>query len=85
MFMQIKVPPKHADFMGVLWWPDRNSDLFPKQYRLKSHSFGAVPFPSVVNYAIQQAAKDSINNNDIEAVNTLLKKHLYGRCNEKFY
>ena len=69
MFMQIKVPPKHADFMRVLWWPEGNSDLSPKQYRLKSHTFSAVSSPSVANYAVQRAAKDCINCNDIEAVN----------------
>lgn len=57
MFLQIKIPPEHANYMRVLWFPGGDTNLEPKQYRLTCHTFGAVSSPSVANYALQEAAR----------------------------
>lgn len=56
MFMQLKVPKQHRDFMRILWWPNGQTSSKLQQYRLTSHTFGAVSSPSIANYAVKRAA-----------------------------
>ena len=56
MFLQLKVPSEHSDYMRLFWWKNGNLSGKPIQYRLTSHTFGAVSSPSVANFAVKQAA-----------------------------
>ena len=73
MFMQIKVPKCQTDFMRLFWWPDGDPNSYPVQYRLTSHTFGAISSPSVANFVLRQAALDCQKEISEEAVNTILK------------
>lgn len=57
MFLQLKVPRKHADFMRVFWWSNGDLSAEPKQHRLTRHTFGAVSSPSIANFAMKRAAE----------------------------
>ncbi len=54
MFYQIKVPKQHRDYLRFFWYPQNNPNLFPVEYRLKVHVFGAISSPAVANYALKQ-------------------------------
>ena len=71
MFMQIKVPIKHSNYMRVLWWPHGDLSSKPLQFRLRSHTFGAVSSPSIANYALKRAASDAVDDVDPETIYTL--------------
>ena len=72
MFMQVKVPAEHCDFMRVLWYPDGDLSATPIQYRLTSHTFGAVFSPSIANYALKQAAKNCRNSVTSDSYDTIM-------------
>jgi len=73
MFMQLKVPASHSDFMRVLWWPGGDLNKPPEQYRLTSHTFGAVSSPSIANYAVKWVARSCGEKISNKAVETLEK------------
>ena len=56
MFLQIKVPQSHSDFMRIIWWESGDLDSTPKHYRLTCHTFGAISSPSIANFAVKRAA-----------------------------
>ena len=56
MFLQIKVPQSHSDFMRILWWKHGDLEHKPGHYRLTCHTFGAISSPSIANFAVKMAA-----------------------------
>lgn len=73
MFFQVKVTPEHTDYMRVLWFPDGDIEKNPIQYRLTSHTFGAVSSPSIANYALKQTAYESAFKFSEEARQSVLE------------
>ena len=71
MFMQIRVPREHSDYMRVLWWPQGDVEKEPQYYRLMSHTFGAVSSPSIANYAVKQSVSMGNDNIDPETEFTI--------------
>ena len=55
----------------MLWWPQGNTDVEPRQYQLDAHTFGAVSSPSVANYVVKRAAEEAKGHYSREAVDTL--------------
>ena len=57
MFLQLKVPKEHSDYMRLFWWPGGDLQEKPMQFRLTCHTFGAVSSPSIANFAVKKAAE----------------------------
>ena len=59
MFFQVRVSEHHRGFLRYLWFPDGDTSQPPEVYRLKSHRFGAVSFPSCASAALRRYASDN--------------------------
>ena len=58
MFHQLKVDPRHRDFLRFLWWEDGNLNSNPVEFRMNVHLFGATSSPGCANFGLKQAATD---------------------------
>lgn len=58
MFYMIKVPKSDSNFLRFLWYPNNDSNVTPKQYRLTVHVFGAKSSPSVANFALHHCLEN---------------------------
>lgn len=59
MFHQVRVDKSHVNYLRFLWWPQGNTSMAPKEYRMLVHIFGAVYSPSCANFALQKTADDN--------------------------
>ena len=59
MFYQVKVTPKHRDYLRFFWTDNGDLHSSPREYRLTVHVFGATSSPSVANYALRQTVNDN--------------------------
>ena len=80
MFYQIKVPVKDRDYLRFLWWPDKNFEIDPVEYRMTVHIFGANSSPSCANYALQKTAMDYGNEDLALAKHTILNNFYVDDC-----
>lgn len=76
MFYQVKVPVKHQNFLGYLWWPNGNLSLPLKEFRMTVHLFGGKSSPGCSNYALRKTATDFESEYGSNAAETL-KKNFY--------
>lgn len=58
MFHQFNVEEGYRDYLRFFWWPNGNTDLEPKEYRMTVHLFGAKSSPSCCNFGLNQLASD---------------------------
>ena len=58
MYYRFRVPETQRDLLRFIWWPDGNTNLEPKIYRMKSHIFGAKSSPACANYGMKKIASD---------------------------
>jgi len=77
MFMQLKVPKEHSNLMRVLWWENGDMNTRPVDYRLTSHTFGAVSSPSVANFAVRSVASRVIEGEMSDAAVETLQRCAY--------
>ena len=56
MFHQFIVPKNDQNYLRFLWWPNGDTELPPKEYRMKVHLFGATASPGSASYAIKHLA-----------------------------
>ncbi|XP_049329531.1 uncharacterized protein LOC125794101 [Astyanax mexicanus] len=72
MYYQVKIPPKHADFLRFLWWKDGNTTQPLMEYRMTVHIFGATSSASCASYALRRTAEDHKDSFSADTVNTVL-------------
>lgn len=70
MFLQVRVPENHRDYLRFLWWPEGDVESQAQEYRMTVHLFGATSSPSCANYALHRTAED-FGDFDAEAAQTL--------------
>ncbi|XP_068758050.1 uncharacterized protein [Montipora capricornis] len=56
MFHQFIVTEKDRNYLRFLWWPNGDTELQPKEYRMKVHLFGATSSPGCASYALKHLA-----------------------------
>ena len=69
-FHQVKVLPKDADALRLLWW-NESLDQPPVDYHMLVHIFGATSSPCCANKALKQTAEDNKTRLSPEAVKTI--------------
>lgn len=57
MFYQVKVPDHHRDYLRFFWFPDGDLNLFPVEYRVSVHIFGAISSPAIANFTLRELTK----------------------------
>ena len=55
-FHQFLVPKNDRSYLRFLWWPNGDTELQPKEYRMKVHLFGATSSPGCASYALKHLA-----------------------------
>ena len=58
MFHQARVPPEDYDAFRFLWWPEKDLDQEPVDYRMEVHLFGATSSPGCSIFALRKVAED---------------------------
>ena len=58
MFLQVRVPERHRDYLRFLWWPEGDVEKPAQEYRMTVHLFGATSSPSCANYALRRTAEE---------------------------
>nr|XP_039261943.1 uncharacterized protein LOC120338077 [Styela clava] len=71
MFLQVKVPEKHRNYLRFFWWEDSDINKPMKEFRMTAYPFGTVCSPSCCNYALKQAAEDNKHDFDISVINAI--------------
>ena len=56
MFHQFIVLKNDRNYLRFLWWPNGDTELQPKEYRMKVHLFGATSSPRCASYALKHLA-----------------------------
>ena len=56
MFHQFIVPKNDRNYLRFLWWPNGDTELPPKEYRMKVYLFGATSSPGCASYALKYLA-----------------------------
>ena len=73
MFHQVRLPETDSNALRFLWKPDLSKPGPPEVYKMQVHIFGATDSPCCVNYALQQAAMDTVNDEELQAKQTVLE------------
>ena len=71
MFHQVKVKPKHKDFLRFLWWPKGELSKKPVESRMTVHLFDAASSPRCAAFALYYAAALFENEYSQSAVNVV--------------
>ena len=71
MFHQVTVNEEHRDILRFLWWPDRDINQEPQEYRMTVHLFGATSSSGCANFALKATANDHETEFGIKAANFL--------------
>ncbi|XP_077974458.1 uncharacterized protein LOC144430402 [Styela clava] len=71
MFLQVKVPEKHRNYLRFFWWEDSDINKPMKEFRMTAYPFGTVCSPSCCNYALKQSAEDNKHDFDISVINAI--------------
>ena len=71
MYHQVKVAPRHVNFLRFLWWPDGDFTQPLKEYRMIVHLFGATSSASSASYALRKTAEDHTGCFSAEATGTV--------------
>ena len=58
MFYQFEVHQKDKDYLRFMWWPNGETSLRPRTFRLTVRLFVASSSPGCSNYGLKQAAQD---------------------------
>ena len=80
MFLQVRVPPAQRDYLRFLWWPDGDTSVKPKIYRMCCHLFGATSSPSIASFALQYAAEQNKEKYSERAVETVKTNFYVDDC-----
>ncbi|XP_034074694.1 uncharacterized protein LOC117547890 [Gymnodraco acuticeps] len=80
MFHQVKVPEEDSDLLTFLWWPDGDLSSELEEYQMVVHIFGATSSPSCANFALQQCARDNVDDFSPEAVSSMLRNFYVDHC-----
>ena len=80
MFLQVRVLPAQRDYLRFLWWPDGDTTVDPKIYRMCCHLFGATSSPAVASFALQYAAKQNEGEHSGRAVKTVKSDFYVDDC-----
>ena len=80
MFLQVRVPPAQRDYLRFLWWPNGDTSVEPKIYRMCCHLFGATSSPSVASFALQYAAEQNKEKYSERAVETVKNDFYVDDC-----
>ena len=75
MFLQVRVPERHRDYLRFLWWPEGDVDKPAQEYRMTVHLFGATSSPSCANYALHRTAEDFGRDFDAETARAVRKNY----------
>ncbi|XP_034057992.1 uncharacterized protein LOC117536983 [Gymnodraco acuticeps] len=78
MFHQ--VPEEDSDLLTFLWWPDGDLSSELEEYQMVVHIFGATSSPSCANFALQQCARDNVDDFSPEAVSSMLRNFYVDDC-----
>ncbi|KAL0174874.1 hypothetical protein M9458_030842, partial [Cirrhinus mrigala] len=56
MFHRCHISSEDRDFLRFLWWEKGNTEMEPKEYRMRVHIFGAPSSPGCANYGMKYLA-----------------------------
>ena len=73
MFHQVYVDPQDRDALRFLWWPDRDLQREPEEYRMVKHLFGATSSPSCANFCLQKTASTYQEEFDPDTIQTVMR------------
>ena len=79
MFYQFEVHREDRDYLRFMWWPNGDTSLKPRTFRMTVHLFGASSSPGCSNYGLKQAAQDGEAEFGSQAANFFSIKFLRGR------
>ena len=80
MFLQVRVPPEQRNYLRFLWWPDGDTSVEPKTYRMCCHLFGATSSPAVASFALQHSAEQNKEKYSEQAVRTVKNDFYVDDC-----
>lgn len=75
MFQRFHVSQEDRDYLRFLWWENGDTNLEPKEYRMKVHLFGAASSPGCANYGMKYLACQ--NEREYPAAASFIKKNFY--------
>ncbi|KAK9513134.1 hypothetical protein VZT92_026696 [Zoarces viviparus] len=75
MFHRFHVSKEDRDYLRFLWWENGDTNLEPREYRMKVHLFGASSSPGCANYGMKHLA--SQNEQEFPSAANFIRKHFY--------
>ena len=80
MFLQVRVPRAQQNYFRFLWWPEGDTTVKPKIYRMCCHLFGATSSPVVASFALQYSADQNKEKYSDQAVETVKNDFYVDDC-----
>ena len=80
MFLQVRVPRAQRNYLRFLWWPDGDTTVELKIYRMCCHLFGATSSPAVASFALQYSADQNKEKYSDQAVETVKNDFYVDDC-----
>ncbi|XP_048041384.1 uncharacterized protein LOC125265300 [Megalobrama amblycephala] len=75
MFHRFHVIREDRDYLRFLWWANGDTDIEPREYRMKVHLFGASSSPGCANYGLKYLA--SMNESEYPLTASFIRNHFY--------
>jgi hypothetical protein len=80
MFCQVRVSPKHRNFLRFLWWQDGDYEQSPEEYEMLVHLFGATSSPSCAGFCLRKVAEEFEGEFDPETIQTIRRNFYVDDC-----
>ena len=71
MLHQVRVNSEDRDSLKFLWWPNGDTSIEPKTYRMAMHLFGAVSSTSCSVFALRQTVSSFVDGRSVSAMNAI--------------
>lgn len=71
MYYEVREHEEHRDFLRFLWWPQAEVTQPLEVYHMNIHLFGAVSFPGIADFALQQTGKDNSDRFSMDVLDTI--------------
>ena len=80
IFCQVRVSPKHRNFLRFLWWQDGDYEQSPEEYEVLVHLFGATSSPSCAGFCLPKVAEEFEGEFDPETIQTIRRNFYVDDC-----
>lgn len=82
MYYEVREHEEHRDFLRFLWWPQAEVTQPLEVYHMNIHLFGAVSFPGIADFALQQTGKDNSDRFSMDVLDTIKQSFYVYDCLE---